>query len=214
MCKKRVLFAVLALSAGIASAEGNWYLGGSIGQASIDTNNVARDVASVLRDDYGATSVYSSTDETDTSWKLFAGYKFNKNFSLEGGYADLGKFHAKAGGVIGTPVSINAKVDSYAIFVDAVGTLPLNESFSIFGKAGAAYTHTKTKVSGSWAGFVDSSSDSDNEVVPKLGLGAEYNLTKTVAVRAEYERYFKVGDKNQTGESDVGVWSVGVKMAF
>jgi opacity protein-like surface antigen len=50
--------------------------------------------------------------------------------------------------------------------------------------------------------------------VPKLGLGAEYNLTKTVAVRAEYERYFNVGDKNQTGESDVGVWNVGVKMSF
>lgn len=214
MCKKTVFLAILALSSGIASADGNWYLGGSVGQASIDTNNVARDVASVLRDDYGATSVYSSKDETDTNWKLFAGYKFNKNFSIEGGYADLGNFSAKAGGVIGTPATISAKVESYAIFVDVVGTLPLNESFSIFGKAGAAYTHTKAKVSGSWAGFVDSSSDSDNEVVPKLGLGAEYNLTRTVAFRAEYERYFNVGDKNKTGESDVGVWSVGVKMSF
>jgi len=214
MKKAVVLFATLAFSAGIASAEGNWYFGGSVGQASIDTDNVARDVANLLRDDYGATGVYSSKDESDTSFKLFAGYKFNSNFAIEGGYADFGNFNAKAGGVIGTPISVKAKGESYAVFVDAVGTLPLNDSFSIFGKAGAAYAHTKMKVSGSWAGFTDSESETDNEVVPKLGLGAEYNFTKSVAVRAEYEKYFNVGDSDKTGESDIGVWSIGIKLSF
>lgn len=214
MYKKAALLVALAMSSGIALAEGNWYFGGSIGQSSVDAKNVDQDIASLLRDDYGATGVFSSSDETDTSYKLFAGYKFNKNFAVEGGYADFGRFKAKAGGVIGTPVVIDGKITSYAVFVDAVGILPLNDSFSVFGKAGAAYTHTKIKVTGSWAGFVDSASESDNEVVPKLGLGAEYNFTKSVAVRAEYEHYFNVGDKNKTGESDVGVWSVGVKMAF
>jgi OOP family OmpA-OmpF porin len=214
MYKKATLLAVLALSAGVASAEGNWYFGGSVGQSSVDLKNVDRDVASLLRDDYGATGVHSSSDDTDTSYKLFAGYKFNKNFAVEGGYADFGRFKANAGGVIGTPVNIDAKVTSYAVFVDAVGILPLNDSFSVLGKVGAAYTHTKTKVSGSWGGFADSSSDSSNEVVPKLGLGAEYNVTKSIALRAEYEYYFNVGDKNKTGESDVGVWSLGVKVGF
>ncbi|MBI2308001.1 MAG: porin [Rhodocyclales bacterium] len=206
--------AVLAMSSGIALAEGNWYVGGSIGRASVDGQNVDKDVAALLRDDYGATAVHSSSDDTDTSYKLFAGYKFNKNFAIEGGYADFGRFKASAGGVIGTPVEIKGKIDSYAVFVDAVGSLPLNDSFSLFGKAGAAYTHTKLKVSGSWGGFTDSISESDSEVVPKLGVGAEYNITKSVAVRAEYEHYFNVGDKNNTGESDVGVWSLGVKMSF
>lgn len=214
MYKKVTLLAAMVLSAGIASAEGNWYFGGSLGQASIDSKHVSRDIATLLRDDYGATGVYASDDETDTSWKLFAGYKLNRNFAIEGGYADFGRFTAKAGGVIGTPVAIKGRVDAYAVFVDAVGILPLGDSLSAFGKAGAAYTHTKTRATGSWAGFVDSFSVSDSEVVPKLGLGAEYSVTKSVAVRAEYERYFNVGDKDETGESDVGVWSVGVKMSF
>lgn len=214
MCKKAAILTALALVSGAALAEGNWYLGGSLGEAYVDTDNGAKDAANLLRNDYGATSVYSSQDDSDFSWKLFAGYKFNQYFAVEGGYADFGKYYAKAGGVIGTPVTIKGDVSSYAVFVDAVGTLPLNESFSLFGKLGAAYTHTKAKASGSWSGFVDSYSDSDSEVVPKLGLGGEYSITKAVAVRAEYEHYFGVGDKNNTGESDVGVWSVGVKMSF
>ena len=214
MKKNMVLLAILAFSAGVASAQDSWYVGGSIGQSSIDAKNVARDAANSLRDDYGATGIYSSKNETDTSWKLYTGYKFNKNFSIEGGYADLGHFDVKAGGVIGTPVSIKAKVNSYAYFVDAVGTMPLNDQFSIFAKAGGAYVHTKTNVSGSWSGFTDSSSDSSNDFVPKLGLGAEFNVTKTVAIRGEYEYYFNVGDKDKTGQSDVGVWTLGVKVGF
>lgn len=214
MYKKAALLAALALSSGIALAEGNWYVGGSAGRASVDDQHVDRDIATLLRDDYGATSVHSSSDDTDTSYKLFAGYRFNKNFAVEGGYADFGRFKASGGGIIGTPIEVKGKIDSYAVFVDAVGLLPLNDRFSLFGKAGAAYTHTKLKVTGSWGGFTDSISESDNEVVPKLGIGAEYNFTKSVALRAEYEHYFNVGDKDKTGESDVGVWSIGVKIAF
>ena len=215
MKMKLVLLSILAISAGTASAEGPWYVGGSIGQSRADTQDVARDAANLLRDDYGATSVYSSQNETDTSWKLYAGYKLNKNFSIEGGYANFGQFDAKAGGIIsGSPVTVKGTVDSYAIFVDAVGTLPLNDQFSLFGKVGGAYAHTKAKVTGSWRGFVDSSSDSANNFVPKLGLGAEFNITKSVAIRGEYEHYFNVGDKDKTGQDDIGVWSLGIKVGF
>jgi opacity protein-like surface antigen len=46
-----------------------------------------------------------------------------------------------------------------------------------------------------------------------VGLGAQYNLSKSVGLRAEWERYFEVGD-NTTGEMDIDLISVGVVYKF
>ena len=118
------------------------------------------------------------------------------------------------GDIIGLPLDLRGEVKSRAVFVDAVGILPLTPEFSMFGKVGAAYARTKATASATFLGARESDSDSDSEYVPKAGFGAEYALTKTVALRAEYERYFDVGDEDKTGESDVDFWSVGLKFGF
>jgi OOP family OmpA-OmpF porin len=166
--------------------------------------------------------VTSDEDEGDTVFKLFAGYKFNKNFAIEGGYADLGKYTASASASFdGASGSINGDVKAYAIFIDAVGFLPAgsNEEFSVFGKAGLAYTKTKANASAAAAApgigsASASASDSDSEVVPKLGLGAQYYVTRNVALRAEYDIYFNVGDEDKTGESNVQVVSATLTFGF
>lgn len=213
MFKKTALLAALVLSSGIALAEGNWYIGAGVGHASVDVDEVMSELDVVRR---FATSFHSSKNDSDTSYKLFGGYKYNKNFAVEAGYADFGQFEARASGNTGgTSFSAKGMMDSNAFFVDAVGILPLNDSFSVFGKAGLAYAHTKAKYSETVASLAYSESGSDDEFVPKLGIGAEYNITKLVAVRAEYEHYFNVGDKFKTGvESDIGGWNIGLKISF
>ena len=45
----------------------------------------------------------------------------------------------------------------------------------------------------------------------KVGAGAEYAINKSGAIRGEWERYrFKLTG----GDSDVDLWSVGVKFSF
>ena len=212
--KKTSLFCGLLLASGLALAQQpGFYVGASIGQASVDSDssNLASQLTSA-----GASNVSVSQDDSDTAWKIYGGYQFNPYLGIEGGYADLGKYTASATGRIGTNgFTASGDVDAYAIFADLVGHLPLmDNSLSIFGKVGMAYTKTKLNASASAAGFSASASDSDSEVVPKLGIGARYNFTKQFAIRAEYEWYFNVGDESKTGESDISVWSIGATFGF
>src|SRR5690349_15288538 len=64
-------------------------------------------------------------DDKDTQRNLFAGYQFNRNLGVELGYHELGS------------VSIpGASIDAKAWEIDAVGTVPLTEKFSAYGKLG------------------------------------------------------------------------------
>ncbi|HEU5282508.1 MAG TPA: outer membrane beta-barrel protein, partial [Burkholderiales bacterium] len=77
-----LIVAGLLLTAGPAPAfaqdEAGFYVGGGIGQSEL------KDAC----DGDGLT--VTDCDDTDTAWKLFAGYWFNKYFAVEGGYIDFG----------------------------------------------------------------------------------------------------------------------------
>src|SRR5690606_11097829 len=110
------LIGSLALVSMPASAqEANFYVSGSLGQME------AREAC----DD-----VIISCDDKDTAWRHFAGYQFHPNFAVELGYADLGEVSASAPG-------LNASVEATALDLVAVGSIPLGDRFSLFGKVGA-----------------------------------------------------------------------------
>jgi OOP family OmpA-OmpF porin len=46
------------------------------------------------------------------------------------------------------------------------------------------------------------------------GIGAQYDFTKSVAVRAQYEGLGTVGDANTTGTTKVTLLSAGVVLKF
>src|ERR1039458_4695860 len=80
--------AVIASPFAVADDSG-WYGGGNIGQSRA-TNDDARDTSSLVGQ--GATATSITDDNRHSGYKLFGGYKFNRNFALEGGYFDLGRF--------------------------------------------------------------------------------------------------------------------------
>ena len=105
----RALVSAAALAALSAQAEG-LYVGGSVGP----TRYRGPDIGGL------------STDRSGTGGKLYGGYEITPNFSVEAGYANLGKASSDAG-----------DVKSHGIYVDAVGKVPLSESFSALGRIGA-----------------------------------------------------------------------------
>lgn len=181
--------AVLALAASTGAHAADLYVGGSLGQSSWKVDQ-----------EPGV-----SLDKNDTGFKLLLGAQFSPNFAVEGGYVDLGK--AKLSGSVGETL-INGDIKGSGFFVDAVGKLPLSPQWAVFGKLGVF--NGKAKLSGTTS-TGQSGSDSDRGTDIKYGLGAEYALSKTVAIRGEWERYrFKVwGDKG-----DVDLVSVGVTFGF
>src|SRR5476649_1967799 len=66
-----------------------WYGGLNVGQSRAKIDD-ARIMSNLLGG--GATTASIDDDNRGTGFKVFGGYKLNKNFAVEGGYFDLGKF--------------------------------------------------------------------------------------------------------------------------
>ena len=189
MLKKIIAVSLLSLSS-LAMAEGGFYLGASAGRTSVDLD----------------TTGTTSSDETDTGFKVFAGYAFNKNFAIEGGYADLG--NALLGD---NTLPIFAEFNSSAWFLDLLGSVPLNNDFSLFARAGIAGTNVE--VTGTIPGLGSASFEEDVTVF-KFGVGAQYAFTQNLVARAEWERYRDVEAPIGLGKSDIDVVSAGLQYHF
>ena len=174
--------AVIASPNAVADDSG-WYMGGNIGQsrATIDDVRITGSLA-------GFTSTSIADDNRNTGYKLFGGYRFNKNFALEGGYFDLGKFGYTATTVLpaGTLIG-NTKLDG--LNLDAVGILPITGKFSVFGRIGMNYAEAKDSFSNTGAVPVPANPNPNkHETNPKVGIGLQYDFTGSLGMRAEAER--------------------------
>lgn len=196
------------------AATTSWYGGISVGQSNARDFS-ASDLNSTLAQS-GLTASGTSVDDTDTGWKLFAGYQFNPYFAVEGGYLNLGRFdaHTTVTAVHGspiTPTSVDARVKvKDGLFIDAVGILPITEQLSAFGKLGVYSLKTEISASAGGASASDNARNSDLT----YGLGVSYSFNKELALRAEWERFRKVGDSDKTGQSDVDLLSLGLTYRF
>lgn len=168
------IIAVTALAAvsTAAQAEG-LYIGGSVGASHYKGDAIG-----------GA-----DTDRSDTGLKLYGGYTLNRNLAVEAGVVDLGKASSSAG-----------TVKSSGLFVDAVGTLPLDKGFSAIGRVGLVNAGTTHAISGSEYG-----------TRLKLGAGLQYQLDRNISLRGEWERY-NLG--TPTGNTHNDLYTVGVNYKF
>jgi len=145
--------------------------------------------ATIGKPDWKADSIGGiSGDTSGTAFKLYGGYRLNRNFAAELSGVRLGKLSGPLG---------EAKASGYAL--DAVGLLPLSPAWTALGRVGAA--RIKTSAGGA----------SDRNTVPKFGLGAQYQLNTNTALRGEWERYRldAFGAK-----SNVDTFSLGAQVSF
>jgi OmpA-OmpF porin, OOP family len=158
--------------------------------------------------------VVGSCDDKGTAFKVFVGHNFTTNVSAEIGYVDFGKVNGTDNS-LGFPVTAEAKAQ--ALGGSIVGNLPF-DALSLFGKAGAYYTHSKLDASA----LGNSASGSGNKFVPELGVGVRYMFNRQFGIRAEFERFFGLGDFDVTGpggtvhldKSDIDMFSAGLEIHF
>jgi OOP family OmpA-OmpF porin len=196
-----VMFGVaLALSGFGALAqpvETGWYIGASLGQAKADV-----DCSGTI-----------ACDDKDSSWKIFGGYQINRNFAVELGYSDLGAVTASTPSFVLFPLVIPAAtltIEAKAWELVAIGSVPLADRFSVFGKAGLYRADTDTRVDFGAAG---STTESDSNTDLTFGVGLRYDFTRNFGVRAEWQFYSAVA-AGFGEESDVDVMSVGLVWKF
>lgn len=172
------------------SQDASWFAGLGIGQVKIDGCP-------------GAAAPGATCDDKDTTWKIFGGYQFNSYLGYEIGLVDLSEWPASLGAV-GTA---NAKLRIFELTL--VGTMPLSQRFSVYGKAGVYQWDADFEPA---AGVAATADANGNDYT--FGLGATYKLTRTAAVRLEWQRYNKVGDPSTTGRFNVDVVGVGALLSF
>ncbi|MBL0122838.1 MAG: OmpA family protein [Betaproteobacteria bacterium] len=202
------LATLTTLASPFASADvSNWYGGINLGQSRAKIDD-ARITSGLLAGRFAVPSI--ADDDRDTGYKIFGGYQANKYFAVEGGYFDLGKFGFTANTL--PPGSLSGNIKVKGMNLDLVGTLPITERFSAFGRVGANYAHTRDTFAGTGAVTVIRANASTRDTNIKYGAGIQFAMTENLGVRGEVERY-RINDA-VGNRGDIDLVSIGLVYRF
>ena len=182
------LAAIAALVATpLAAQESGFYAGAYIGQATVK--------------DYceGTSGSGISCDDSDTAYRLLGGYRVNRNFSAELAYTNFGKVNASGFGL-----TEDIKVNAFELV--AVGSFPLAERFSLYGKVGLYRADVEDRTN-----FGVSADETNTDLT--FGLGGSFQVSRAIAVRVEWQRYSDVGG-GDLGTADIDMISIGAIVSF
>jgi OOP family OmpA-OmpF porin len=207
-----IIAGMLCCAASVQAADDSgWYVGAGVGSSRASD---AGSIGSALDANLATQGIASGTtlDSTDTAWKVFGGYQFNKYFGVEGGYNRLGRFSANS--VVAGGSGSGTWEANRTWTLAGTGTLPITDQLSLTGKAGAAYSKAELDYSATGAGGTFGISQSASHTEPVVGLGLKYDLDRHLALRGEWEHFKDVGDTATTGQSDINVWSASLQYRF
>jgi OOP family OmpA-OmpF porin len=176
------------------------YFGLGVGQSHSQLNQMDT-TNSLLGAGNGAS--LQDNEQQDTAYKIFGGYQFNRNFALEAGYFNLGKFTYRAANGANT---LNGTYEVEGLNLDLVGTIPLSERFSAFGRFGLQHALTRDGFSGTGTLAPANNSVSKRENNLKVGVGLQYDISPTMQLRGEAERY-RINDALDN-RGDINVFSL------
>jgi hypothetical protein len=191
----RWLLLPIALTAASPAAFGmdpalrGFYIGGSVGEASVK-----------LEDN----DSFADFEGDDTGYKFIAGYRIIDWVAVEANYAHYGEAQDR---VLGFDFETELK----AFSVSGLGMLPLGK-FDLFGRLGIA------RVEGTFRSLNFPIADSDDDFQPMFGLGAQYRHND-LGIRVEWEAIdlgFEADEDDDDGDTDELVYmlSLGVTYKF
>ncbi len=177
--KKAIAVALLSIATAPAFADSGFYIGGTLGRASTKS--------------FGTTLTSSSA----SVYGGIVGYQLNQNFGIEAQYTGAGKF---------STATMSGKSDVLAL--DAVGSMPVSDSLSLYGKIGVG--NSKTKVSDTTATYQNAS-----RTAATYGLGVQYAATPNVGIRFGWDRYGSaISNAGVKTNFNSNVWAAGVVYGF
>lgn len=232
-------FALLAFASSAQALEltTDTYFVASIGQSDIDRvalRNANNDF--VIHSGLTFKNMQSKQDNVGGAFKLQMGYEFSPRWAVEGGYIDLGKSRYATSylaaiqsvipptnlgnGITGSgtfnttfePFSFTRESKISGWNVTGVASHRINDRLSILGKLGLMRAEIRSHDSG--AGFGMITNATEHRLIATYGLGANYKINDIFGVRAELERYPKIGRRDTTGVTDVDLATVGVNARF
>lgn len=206
---------LLTLLLGILNhpALAQWYLGGAIGSGYVQSGSTSLDATLAAQ---GITAK-STVNSRDTDYKIYAGYRIDRRFSLEAGYMDLGR--VTASGTFSSPLpggTFSDGIRAHGWNFDLVGSIPLSEDFSACLRLGVVRAEIKSNIIAypnfGFAPVAISRKATSNG--RHYGVGVQYSLSGHWKLNGEWEKIDKVGDPNSTGEGNISITSLGIAYLF
>ena len=104
--------------------------------------------------------------------------------------------------------TLNGRLRSEGLNLDLVGSLPLNERWSVLGRVGAQHARTRGEFSGTGAATPLNPNPSGRATNYKAGLGLQYAFSPGFMMRLEAERYRIDDSMGHKGNVDAVLVSV------
>jgi OmpA-OmpF porin, OOP family len=181
-----------ALMSSAAQARAQSFLGASIGQSEIG-EEATRELDLITS---------GAVDGKDTAWKIFGGYMFNRHFGFESAYVRFGD--VSYSGVFSSLAVTGGKLEVSGFNVAAIGNLPVNEQFSVFGKIGLFFWEAEANDTTASIGAFSAAEEGSDA---SFGVGVGYEFTRNLGVRAEWELF-------KAAEADATLVSIGFLWRF
>lgn len=206
--KKMILLA--GLFASTSAWASDFYVVGQLGQTHLVYPQVATD-ARLQQSLPAPTAVQSVVTNNPSAYKFQLGYQLDARWAIEAGYADLGKVSYNATGTsAGAPITASETARLKAWNINAVGKIPVSDSFSLLGKVGFSRVDMTNNaifpIGAAGASWVNS-----NTLVTGItyGLAMKIDINKQLAARADMDSY-------DTGVATgrVNVWTLGLSYHF
>ncbi|MGH8278298.1 MAG: outer membrane beta-barrel protein [Gammaproteobacteria bacterium] len=220
------LLCIAILAGGLAlvslaarAADDGWYVGADAGQSHFTGMNSP---GVVVPQGFG---------DTDSGYRLTAGYNFDGTFSVEGGYVHLSEVTGSTTELGATPGGwtcgiicaqsyiLNAELSAHGWVLEAVGRYPFTDQWAIFVRAGGIRAASElslrfTLIPPYNSCFCQNSSDTSQDTELTYGLGVRWSFASNWAARLSWDRYAGLGHDLPIGSFNVSLTSLGIMYQF
>ena len=145
-------------------------------------------------------------DTKDVTYHLGIGYRYNANWAVEVAAADLGDYSMHLVDSFGTTLTGRYKIQGVKTAV--LGIYPFTQRFSMYGKLGVATTNAEFEGTLSAGGTQTVFTGEERRNSLFAGFGAQYDITRSIGVRAEFENWGEVGSETDTGRAKMSSWNL------
>ncbi|MBT2787221.1 MULTISPECIES: outer membrane beta-barrel protein [unclassified Halomonas] len=208
------------VTVGQAHASSYLLLEGGKSYADLSTQTFDRAAAAWMANP-SASSAQVNSDDSDTLWRLGAGYAFSKRFAVELYYEDLGDYQAtmnlNGNSGQGATAQLNATeaVKLSGFGAQLVGQWPLTSHLSLLSTAGVAYLENERRYDAIVTNFnaptqTTNINDDRHTWSPTLGFGVQFSVTEELSLRGRYTRYFEAGETDNLPAFDLDIISAGL----
>lgn len=195
----KIVAITLIMATTVSPAMADNYLGQPELGVNLD-NYFALDVGQTTATKFCSGLSLTGCKNTATLVRVAIGTQITPMWGAEISYGDLGKASA------GTLGSVPLDWQISALQFSGTGTFPLSGAFSLIGKLEIVQARATVSSGGI------SSSGSNTSL--GVGIGAQYDFTKSVAIRFQYEDLGTFGDPNVTGNTNVTLLSAGIVVGW